>query len=142
MILLDTNIVSEAMSARAPAHVLGWLDAQPAQSLYLSSLTLAELRAGIERLPQGARKTGLEAAYGALETELFAGRILSFDAAAALAYGAFHAKRLAMGRPLPVMDGLIAAIAKANGMALATRNITDFHGLDLQLINPFEGKTA
>jgi toxin FitB len=137
MILLDTNILSQTMTEGGSRAVIGWLDMQPERALFISTITLAELRAEIERLPPGQRREGLDHAYRVIRDELFRERILAFDAAAAHEYGIAHARRRAAGRPLPVLDGLIAGIARANAMTLATRNTSDFDGLDIVLVNPF-----
>jgi toxin FitB len=137
MILVDTNIISEAMKLRPDSAVRAWMDDQGSDLLYLCTPVLAELRYGIERLPRGRRKNLLSAGLDQLEDELFRGRILSFDVVAAGHYGRLMVKREQQGRRLEQMDGLIAAIAVANGAAVATRDESDFAGLGLEVINPF-----
>jgi toxin FitB len=138
MIVLDTNVVSEAFRKAPNATVRTWLDAQAPTDLFLCAPVLAELRYGIERLAPGARKTALEEMLLNVETELFDNRILSFDRTSAYEFGRILVRRNSMGRPMATMDALIAAIAISHRMALATRDIVDFSGLELDLINPFE----
>jgi toxin FitB len=137
VILLDTNVISEIMRPDGATTVRRWLDAQPTRSIYISAPMLAELRFGVELLDPGARRNRLEQAYERIATELFAGRILVFDRIAADNFGKLRAKRRKAGKPIGVMDALIAAIALANSMILATRNTGDFEGLELPLVNPF-----
>jgi toxin FitB len=142
MIVLDTNIISEAFR-RTPSAVVGaWLDAQTPTDLFLCAPVLAELRYGIERLPAGARRTALEASLSNVETELFEDRILPFDRTSAYEFGRILVRRDNMGRPMATMDALIAAIAISHRMTLATRDIADFAGLELDLINPFESASV
>lgn len=137
MILLDTNVVSEVAKPRPNAGVIAWLDAQAAASLFLCAPVLAELHYGVERLPSGARQGRLREWVERLENDLYLGRILPLDAAAALAFGRLAVKRERRGRRMEPMDALIAAIAIANRMALATRDAEDFSGLGFDVINPF-----
>jgi predicted nucleic acid-binding protein len=138
MILLDTNVVSESLRPSPVPELLAWLDAQAPESTYISTPVLAELYAGVLRLADGRRKDRLRTAIDRIETELFRDRILTFDTEAAKQYGTVTAIRSRSGRPIGQMDALIAAIALSNRAALATRNISDFVGLELELINPFE----
>lgn len=138
MILLDTNVVSEVYRPRPNPSVMAWLDAQPAASLYLCTPVLAELRFGAEYLDEGKRRDWLCATIDRLEKELYRDRILVFDTASATAYGRIAAARRKAGQTMQQMDGLIAAIALANGVSLATRNERDFANLGLDVINPFE----
>lgn len=137
MILLDTNVLSEPIRKRPDTRVTIWLDTTDQESLFLRTPVLAEVRAGIERLPQSNNRHYLERWYGELEQHLFVDRILLFDISAVHEFGRIIARRHRAGRPIQPMDSLIAAIALANGMALATRDTGDFAGLGLDLINPF-----
>lgn len=137
MIILDTNVVSEVWRTQPDHAAMAWLDAQPADTLFLCAPVLAELSYGMARLPDGGRKKRFRAAIERLETDLYRGRVLPFDAEAARQYGAVAAHRSSIGRPMSQMDGLIAAIALCHGARLATRNVHDFDGLGLELINPF-----
>jgi|SRR5262249_3963077 predicted nucleic acid-binding protein len=138
MILLDTNVVSESLRPRPDPQLLAWLDAQPSELFYLCTPVLAELRRGAERLTESRRKDRLQAAIDRIENDLFRGRILVFDVEAAKQYGRVAAIREQSGRPIGQMDALIAAIALSHHAALATRNTSDFVGLELELIDPFE----
>jgi predicted nucleic acid-binding protein len=138
MILLDTNVVSENFRRQPNPNVIAWLDAQPANELYLCTPVLAELRFGAERLAPGRKRTVLEAAIDTLENAHFRGRILPLDPEAAAAYGRVAAMRQRTGRRIEQMDALIAAIALAQDATLATRDIDDFSDVGVRLINPFD----
>jgi toxin FitB len=138
MILVDTNVVSELMRPEPDPQVLDWFGSLPASQLYLSAVGEAELRRGAAILPEGRRRDLLIAAIDAVVTEDFAGRILTFDSSAARAFAILTADRQRAGRPMSFADALIAATARANGAALATRNILDFEGCDVALINPWD----
>lgn len=137
MILLDTNVVSEAMKPHPEPAVKAWLNAQSAETLYLSSITLAELLFGIPTLPDGRRKNALGNVLDGL-MNLFEGRILSFDPAAAHQYADRAAQARAAGRGFPVPDGYIAAIAASQGFQVATRDIAPFKAANISIINPWE----
>jgi len=137
MILLDTNVISQAMKPGGDANVRGWLDAQRKSDLYICAPVLAELLYGAVHLPQGKKREALLSACAHIETVSFAGRILPFDQSATHFYAKFRAKRHKEGRGVAEMDMAIAAIASAHAMTLATRNIWDFEGLDIPLFNPF-----
>lgn len=139
MILIDTNVVSEPLRPRPDAGVIRWLDAQPYQSLYLSTINLAELMAGIEQLPSGRRRQDLELAITRQVAPLFSGRVLPFDERAAHEFARIHARAKAAGRPIGFADGAIAAIAQVHGLAIATRNVDDFSTTGVPLINPWHG---
>lgn len=137
MILLDTNVLSELMRSHPNPAVITWLDAQSSQHVYISAITRAEIELGIALLSDGRRKQGLQTAAARMFAE-FTGRCLPFDEPAATRYGSLVAARMRAGSPISVEDGQIAAIALANRLALATRNVTDFSGIDgLSLIDPF-----
>lgn len=137
MIILDTNVVSEPLKPAPDAAVLAWLDAQACATLYLTSITLAELLAGVAALPAGRRRNKLARALGDEVLPLFEGRVLAFDARAAHAFAQMHAGARAAGNPISFADGAIAAIAAAQGFALATRNGNDFKGTGVDLIDPW-----
>ncbi|MFN9336037.1 MAG: type II toxin-antitoxin system VapC family toxin [Alphaproteobacteria bacterium] len=139
MILLDTNVISEAMKPAPERAVRDWLDAQAAETLFLSSVTIAELSFGIAALPKGRRKDNLTAALDGL-LELFAVRILPFDTAAAQRYGELAAKARIAGRGFPTPDGYIAAIAAALGFVVATRDASPFAVAGLKVINPWNAQ--
>ena len=136
MILLDTNVVSEAMKPLPNRGVRDWLDAQAAETLYLSSVTLAELMFGVGALPDGKRKDNLAAAVAGV-LDLFAGRILPFDTEAAQRYGDLAVKARAAGKGFPTADDYIAAIAAAQGFAVASRDTSAFNAAGLRVIDPW-----
>ncbi|MGP9814449.1 type II toxin-antitoxin system VapC family toxin [Rhodopseudomonas sp. NSM] len=138
MIILDTNVVSEGFRATPHLAVRTWMDAQPHQTLFICAPVLAEIRFGIALLAPGARRDLLQAGADRLEHDQYQGRILSLDASAAAAYGRLAADRQKQGRPIGLMDGLIAAIAIVHHADLATRDASGFSGLGLNVINPFE----
>jgi predicted nucleic acid-binding protein len=136
MILLDTNVVSEAMKPEPHRCVRDWLDAQAAETLFLSSVTIAELMFGIGALPKGKRKDNLAAAmYGVME--LFEARILPFDTEAARRYADLAVKARTAGKGFPTPDGYIAAIAAAHGFAVASRDTSAFRTAGLTVIDPW-----
>ena len=138
MIVLDTNVVSELMKSSPDESVVGWATGEPATSLYTTSITLAEILHGILLLPSGKRRAGLEAAAEAMFHEDFAGRVLAFGADAARSYARIAADRRRAGRPIAHFDAQIAAIAHSAGAAIATRNVTDYEGCGVKLINPWD----
>lgn len=137
MIVLDTNIVSEAMKAAPNPAVRAWLDEQVVETLYLSSVTLAELLFGIGTLPAGRRKNALTQTLDGL-LALFGDRVLVFDTEAARHYADLAVMARAAGKGFPTPDGYIAAIANAHGFAVATRDVAPFQAANLNVINPWE----
>lgn len=139
MILLDTNVVSEAMKPEPDEAVRAWLDEQAAETLYLSSVTVAELMFGIGALPDGKRKDKLtDAVEGVME--LFADRILPFDTDAARHYAELAVKARAAGKGFPTPDGYIAAIAASRGFVVATRDTSAFDAAGLEVIDPWKAE--
>ncbi|OFW38400.1 MAG: hypothetical protein A3J29_14040 [Acidobacteria bacterium RIFCSPLOWO2_12_FULL_67_14b] len=137
MILLDTNVVSELMKVTCDPRVVQWLDAQRDSDLVTSAVTVAEIRLGIELLPDGKRKSSLaqraEVALGSL-----AASTVSFDGLAAREFATIAAARRKRGRPIGYPDAQIAAIAVSAGLTLATRNIADFSDIaGLKLVDPW-----
>ena len=137
MFLIDTNVISELMRATPAPSVLSWFSTQDPTTLYLSAVTEAELRTGIAILPEGQRREGLKAALDATISEDFEGRILPFDTDAAKAYAEIASIRRAAGRPIADADCQIAAIARAAGAIVVTRNLRDFEGCGVDLVNPW-----
>lgn len=137
MILLDTNVVSEFIKTNPDARVLSWLDNRVTMDCYICAPVIAELRYGAAALPDGKRKNALVASLDTVENDEFAARILEFDRRAAHCYAELRAKREKAGKPISVMDAMIAAIALAHAMTLATRNVRDFEGLGVPLVDPF-----
>jgi len=137
MIIVDTNIVAEMMRASPAPAVVAWLNDQEATTLYLTTITIAEIAYGLRILPQGRRRRLLEQGFERVLAEAFAGRILAFDEAAAHRYGEVMGRRKEIGRPLRALDGQIASIARANGGSVATRNVRDFIECGVEVIDPF-----
>lgn len=137
MILLDTNVVSEVMRPRPRARVVAWLDDRDAATLFLSTVTLAEIRYGLCCLPDGRRRRDLGDRFERFVARGFERRILSFDAAAARDYGELMAHRRRLGRPLSALDGQIVAIARARGFAVATGNVPVFEECGVEVLDPF-----
>lgn len=137
MILIDTNVISELMRPEPSAAVLTWFGQHGETDLYLSAIVEAELRRGAAVLPAGKRRDRLIAEIHAMISEDFAGRVLPFDSAAAKAFAAVFLARQAAGRPISFPDCQIAATAFAHGAVVATRNMTDFEGCGLTVVNPW-----
>lgn len=137
MILLDTNVISEPLKLSADAGVLSWIDAQSIDTLYLSAISLAELRFGIAALPAGKRKETLHLGLEQRILPLFADRILPFDTAASQAYADILSMTRTEGRAIATADGYIAATAKRHGFMVATRDASPFEAAGLTVINPW-----
>lgn len=138
MIVLDTNVVSEPMKPGGNPVVQAWLDRQVAETLYLTATSLAELLVGIEVLPDGKRKAGLDAALNELIAGLFGLRILPFDQQAAIAFAPLVGRARAGGCHISVADGQIAAIAATHGFTVATRDTAPFVAAGVTIINPWD----
>ena len=138
MILLDTNVMSEPLRRAPDPRVIEWIDAQPMETLYLCSITVAELRAGVALLPAGKRRSGLHENLEKRVFPLFAGRVLSFDLACTQAYAALMAKARTAGLTIATADGYIASIAAANGFSVATRDTGPFEAAGAAVINPWQ----
>ena len=137
MILLDTNVVSELMRSVPEPAVEAWVRSQPSKSLYFSSVSEAELRYGAAILPEGRRRETLFANIEAMLRRAFGERVLSFDRDAARAYGDIAAMRRSAGLPPDPVDCLIAAIARSRDLVVATRNLSDFEGMEVELVDPW-----
>lgn len=137
MILIDTNVISEMMAPDPHARVSRWMSEQDSRRIGTTAITTAEIFSGIAQLPAGRRRADLEDRFVALLERVFADRILEFSFAASRHYGAIVAARKAMGRPIPLADALIAAIARRHEASIATRNVNDFEGLAIPLVDPF-----
>jgi toxin FitB len=140
MIVVDTNVTSELMRPAPSELVRDWVRGQPAEDLYTSAITVAEIRYGIERQSEGTRKIELRAAavevFGA-----FTDRVLAFDAAAAEQYALIVSRRERLGIPIEGFDAQIAAICRVHGAALATRNVADFRETGIAVIDPWDSRT-
>ena len=141
-VLLDTNIVSELLRPTSNPAVETWVGEWPATDLYFSAVGEAELRYGVSILPMGRRRDALVSAIEAILREDLDDRILPFDSAAAREYADIAAVRRAAGRPVAPADCQIAAIARSCGMLLASRNVRDFEGIDIEVVNPWGTERA
>lgn len=138
MILLDTNVISEPQRREPNARVLDWIDAQALETLYLSAITVAELRAGIALLAAGRRRDILHENLEKCLLPMFANRVLAFDMACTKAYAELLAKTRAAGLAVDAADAFIAAVALANGFTVATRDTRPFEAAGVNVINPWE----
>ena len=137
MILLDTNVISEPWKPVPDEAVIAWLDAQAVETLFISAITIAELRFGIAAMPSGRRQTILR---DRLEGEVlphFSGRILSFDLTTSQFYSELMARARASGKAIGTADGYIAATAVANGLTISTRDTSPFEAAEVKVINPW-----
>lgn len=141
MIILDTNILSEPMRHEPSPKVLSWLDDQLASTLFISAMSAAEILAGVATMPRGHKRDTIAGAVAHMLDHEFQGRILAFDDQAAVAYAQVREERSRQGRPIGLADSIIAATARSTGMSVATRNIRDFEGTGVDLINPWEHRS-
>jgi len=137
VIILDTNILSALMRQAPEAAVVHWLDRQPADSVWITSVTLFEVRLGLAILPRGRRRHALESAFEQLLAEDLEDRVLAFDSAAAAESASLAAERQKAGRPVDFRDTQIAGIALSRRATLATRNTRHFQDLRVAVVNPW-----
>lgn len=137
MIILDTNIISELMRELPDANVRQWISTQKPIHLGIATITIAEIQRGLMRLPMGKRRIRLAAGFTDFVTEAFSGRIFSYDEEAAYRYGEIAAKCESSGINTDAVDLMIAVIAKSQRAAIATRNVKDFSGCGVEIINPW-----
>ena len=137
MIILDTNVLSALMRTAPDAPVVTWLDRQPAESVWITSITVFEARLGLALMAQGRRRRAVEAAFARLLEEDLENRVLDFDAAAATSAASLAADRQRVGRPADMRDTLIAGIALARHATLATRNVRHFADLKIPIVDPW-----
>jgi toxin FitB len=137
MIILDTNVLSETLRPAPSPRVLEWMRAEPASALFSTAISESELLYGIALLPDGRRRQSLETVIDLIFAQDLAGRVLPFDSAAAREFADIAASRRRAGRAISEADARIAAIARSRGAALATRNVGDFAGCRLELIDPW-----
>jgi toxin FitB len=140
MILLDTNVISELWRRDPEPKVLVWTDAQAIETLYLSVVTIAELRLGLAIMPKGRRRTTYQERLENEVVPAFAGRILAFDLNASEAYSELMARAKTQGRAIGMADGYIAATAASRNMMVATRDLSPFEAAGVQTINPWDGR--
>jgi predicted nucleic acid-binding protein len=138
MILLDTNVISESLKPHGDPAALDWINAQAIETLYLSCITLAELRFGISIMPDGQRKSGLLERLNGRVVPVFAERILPFGIEAADTYAQLRTRARAAGKAIQTADACIAAIAAAHGLMVATRDTAPFLAAGLSVINPWQ----
>ncbi|OGA47481.1 MAG: twitching motility protein PilT [Betaproteobacteria bacterium RIFCSPLOWO2_12_FULL_63_13] len=137
MIILDTNVLSALMRQAPELPVVEWLDRQPAESVWITSITLFEAHLGLALLPKGRRRQALEAAFAQLLAEDLENRVLDFDSAAAIEAASLAADRQRAGRPVDMRDTQIAGIALARRATLATRNVRHFQDLNVPVVDPW-----
>jgi toxin FitB len=142
MIILDTNVLSALMRTVPDAHVVAWLDRQPAESVWTTSITLFEAYLGLALLPTGRRRRTLEAAFARLLQEDLENRVLDFDSAAATEAASLAAARQKNGRPVELRDTQIAGIALARRATLATRNVRHFRDLRILIVDPWAAQNV
>ena len=142
MIILDTNVLSALMRTVPDAHVVAWLDRQPAESVWITSITLFEAYLGLALLPSGRRRRTLEAAFARLLQEDLENRVLDFDSAAATEAASLAAARQKNGRPVDLRDTQIAGIALSRRATLATRNVRHFRDLRILIVDPWAAQNV
>ncbi|MDR2839223.1 MAG: type II toxin-antitoxin system VapC family toxin [Azonexus sp.] len=138
MIVLDTNVISEFWKAEPNPNVLAWMDAQAVETLYLSAITVAELRYGLAIMPKGKRRATYQEELEQAFLPMFAGRVLPFDLDVSQTYAELMARAKARGAAISKEDGYIAATALTHGLMVATRDINPFKAVELDVINPWE----
>ena len=137
MILLDTNVLSEQFRAKPDERVLTWLNDQPLETLYLSAMTVAEIRAGVALMPEGKRKKTLSDRIEEKLLPLFAGSVLPFDMSCTRAYATVLATAKQSGSGIAAADAVIAATALDGGFSVATRDTSPFEAAGVTVINPW-----
>jgi hypothetical protein len=138
VIVLDTNVLSESLRVPCNEHVAHWLSMAPMERCYTTAISEAEMRVGVQRLPEGRRKQDLLNRVGLLFSTQFPGRVLPFESNTAGHFASLSADRHARGKPFPFSDALIAAICLQHRATLATRSVRDFSDCGIELINPWE----
>lgn len=138
MILLDTNVISELIKPSPDPAVAAYVGRAVPESVFTAAVCEAEIHYGLARLPAGRKRNDLIGRVTAFFTEAFSDRTLTFDSASAAIYGELRAAREAAGKPISVEDAMIAATARAYGAAVATRNVADFVGCGVEVINPWK----
>ena len=138
MIVLDTNVASELGKSNPPLNVLSWIARQPETDLFTTAVNVAEMLYGTERLSNSRRRDVLAAGDEKVVNEILNGRVLPFDGAAARAYAEIRVGKERAGQPIETRDCMIAAFARVNGAAVATRDTSGFEDYGLDIINPWE----
>jgi toxin FitB len=142
MIIVDTNIISEAMKSKPEAAVRDWLSSAAVIGLWTTSITIMEVRFGLEKLPDGKRRKDLETAFETFLAAAFDDRVLEFNEAAARSAASLQARRHRAGLNVEIKDIMIAGIALSRSAILATRNTRHFADAGIRLVNPFDSATA
>jgi predicted nucleic acid-binding protein len=137
VIILDTNVLSALMRTVPDPAVVAWLDRQPAESIWITSITVFEARLGLSLLPQGRRRRTLEAAFARLLEDDLENRVVDFDVAAATSAASLATERQRRGRPADMRDTQIAGIVLARRATLATRNVRQFADLNVSSVDPW-----
>ncbi len=137
VIVLDTNVLSALMRTSPDVAAVSWLDRQPADSIWVTSVTVFEVRFGLALLPRGRKRLRLEAAFERVLEEDLENRVLDFDSAAAASAARLAAERKSVGRAVDLRDTLIAGIAQTRRATIATRNTRHFEGLDVPVVDPW-----
>ena len=138
MLMLDTNLLSEIMRSEPERKIADWIVRQPSDELFTAAVCQAEILSGLAIMPSGRRRTDLEEAARAMFADDFDGRILPFDTEAAAAYAGVFAARRKVGRPSGTIDLMLAAIARVRGASVVTRNVADFEGVGVAIVNPWD----
>ncbi len=138
MIILDTNIISEPFKTKPNPAVMAWLDAQEPETLYITAISMAEMLAGLHKMPAGRRRADLQQLVENKIQSVFENRILAFNMQAVKVFGRVNADAFAVGNPIAFADCAIASIASAHGFILATRNVRDFKGTGVEIFNPWD----
>ncbi|MEP9397832.1 type II toxin-antitoxin system VapC family toxin [Mesorhizobium sp. KR2-14] len=137
MIVLDTNVISALMRPAVNPEVVSWLDRESSSAIWITAISVLEIRSGLLLLPDGRRKSDLLERFDLFLDDAIAGRVLPFDRNAAEAASSLSARRIAIGRNIDALDTQIAGVAISRRAALATRNVKDFNDIDVPLINPW-----
>jgi len=138
MLMLDTNMLSEIMRAEPDRKIADWMVRQPSDELFTAAICQAEILSGLAIMPSGRRLPYLEKAARAMFADDFSGRILPFDRQAASAYAELFAARRKAGRPSGTINLMLAAIARVRGASVVTRNVADFEGAGVAIVNPWD----
>lgn len=142
MIILDTNVISEAFKPVPNPAVMKWFDAQDPETLFITTISFAEMVAGVYKMPEGSRRIQLSNLVENKTRHSFEGRILDFDMLATEVFGPISARAFAAGNPIAFADCAIASIALARGFILATRNVRDFKGTGVEIFNPWPSESS
>lgn len=138
MLMLDTNMLSEIMRPEPERKIADWIVRQPSDELFTAAVCQAEILSGLGVMPSGRRRAELEEAARSMFADDFEGRVLPFDTEAAAAYAEVFAIRRKAGRPSGTIDLMLAAIARVRGASVVTRNVADFEGVGVAIINPWD----